>query len=36
VVPADRPSQVMLDRITAFRKTPPDAEWDAVWVALSK
>ena len=36
VVPADRPSQVMLDRIAAFRQTPPDADWDGVWVALSK
>ena len=32
----DRPSQVMLDRIAAFRKTPPAAGWDGVWVALSK
>ncbi|MFO7543262.1 MAG: adenylate/guanylate cyclase domain-containing protein [Thiobacillus sp.] len=36
VVPADRPSQVMLDRITAFRQAPPEAGWDGVWVALSK
>jgi hypothetical protein len=36
VAPADRPSQVMLDRIAAFRQTPPDADWDGVWVALSK
>jgi len=36
VVPADRPSQVMLDRIAAFRETPPEADWDGVWVALSK
>ncbi len=32
----DRPSQVMLERIAAFRQTPPEAGWDAVWVALSK
>ncbi len=36
IVPSDRPSQVMLDRITAFRVTPPEAGWDGVWVALSK
>ena len=36
VVPADRPSQVMLDRIAAFRQTPQEADWDGVWVALSK
>lgn len=36
VVPADRPSQVMLDRIADFRQTPPEADWDGVWVALSK
>jgi class 3 adenylate cyclase len=34
--PGDRPSQVMLERIEAFRKTPPEAGWDGVWVALSK
>jgi adenylate cyclase len=36
LAPADRPSQVMLDRIAAFRKTPPAAGWDGVWIALSK
>jgi len=36
VVPADHPSQVMLDRIVAFRQAPPDVDWDGVWVALSK
>ncbi len=35
-VPADRPSQVMLDRIAAFRESPPEDGWDGVWVALSK
>ena len=35
-VPADKPSQVMLDRVAAFRDAPPDAEWDGVWVAVSK
>jgi adenylate cyclase len=34
--PGDRPSQVMLARIAAFRKTPPEAGWDGVWVAVSK
>ena len=33
---ADRPSQVMLDRIAAFRESPPEADWDGVWVAVSK
>jgi adenylate cyclase len=36
VVPADRPSQVMLDRIAAFRQEPPEVGWDGVWVAASK
>ena len=36
IVPSDRPSQVMLERIAAFRNTPPDAGWDGVWVAMSK
>jgi adenylate cyclase len=36
LAPADRPSQVMLDRIAAFRQTPPAAGWDGVWIALSK
>jgi adenylate cyclase len=34
--PGDRPSQAMLERIAAFRQTPPEAGWDGVWVALSK
>lgn len=36
ILPGDRPSQVMLERIEAFRQTPPEAGWDGVWVALSK
>jgi adenylate cyclase len=32
----DRPSQVFLDRIAAFRQSPPEADWDGVWVAESK
>ncbi|MBT9568985.1 MAG: HAMP domain-containing protein [Thiobacillus sp.] len=36
LVASDRPSQVMLDRVAAFRKTPPEAGWDGVWVAVSK
>ncbi|MBT9541166.1 adenylate/guanylate cyclase domain-containing protein, partial [Thiobacillus sp.] len=34
--PGDHPSQVMLERIAAFRQTPPVAGWDGVWVAVSK
>jgi adenylate cyclase len=34
--PGDKPSQVMLERIAAFRQTPPEAGWDGVWVAGSK
>ncbi|ODU04783.1 MAG: adenylate/guanylate cyclase [Thiobacillus sp. SCN 63-1177] len=34
--PGDRPSQVMLERIEAFRQVPPEAGWDGVWVAASK
>ena len=36
ILPGDRPSQVMLERIAAFRQTPPEAGWDGVWVAVSK
>lgn len=36
VEPKDQPSQVMLERIAAFRQKPPEAGWDGVWVALSK
>ena len=35
-MPGDRPAQVMLERIAAFRLSPPEAGWDAVWVAGSK
>lgn len=34
--PGDKPSQVMLERIAAFRHTPPETGWDGVWVAGSK
>jgi len=34
--PGDQPSQVMLERIAAFRQTPPETGWDGVWVAASK
>ena len=36
IEPKDQPSQVMLERVAAFRQAPPGAEWDGVWVALSK
>ncbi len=36
IEPEDQPSQVMLERIAAFRQAPPEAGWDGVWVALSK
>jgi adenylate cyclase len=36
IAPTDRPSQVMLERIAAFRLAPPAADWDGVWIALSK
>lgn len=36
IEPKDQPSEVMLARIAAFRQSPPGAEWDGVWVALSK
>lgn len=36
IAPADRPSQVMLERIAAFRQAPPAAGWDGVWIAPSK
>ncbi|MEW5966843.1 MAG: adenylate/guanylate cyclase domain-containing protein [Pseudomonadota bacterium] len=34
--PGDQPSQVMLERIAAFRQMPPETGWDGVWVAGSK
>jgi adenylate cyclase len=36
IEPKDQPSQVMLERIEAFRQTPPGVGWDGVWVAVSK
>lgn len=36
ILPKDRPSQAMLERIAAFRQAPPEAGWDGVWVAVSK
>lgn len=36
IIPADRPSQVFLERIDAFRREPPAEDWDGVWIALSK
>jgi adenylate cyclase len=34
--PGDRPSQVFLDRVASFRRTPPPADWDGTWTASSK
>jgi adenylate cyclase len=36
VVPEDRPSQVFLDRVAAFKQAPPAKDWDGTWIALSK
>ncbi|MGB9129504.1 MAG: adenylate/guanylate cyclase domain-containing protein [Thiobacillus sp.] len=36
IEPKDQPSQVMLERVAAFRQASPGVEWDGVWVALSK
>jgi len=36
LVPGDRPSQAMLDRIAGFRQTPPATDWEGVWVAAGK
>jgi adenylate cyclase len=35
-VPDDHPSQVFLERITAFRQSPPARDWNGVWVATHK
>ena len=35
-VPDDRPSQAFLERIAAFRASPPPSDWDGVWVATHK
>jgi len=32
----DPPSKVFLERIESFRKSPPTADWDGVWVATHK
>ena len=32
----DRPSRVFLERIAAFRNSPPPSGWDGVWVATHK
>jgi adenylate cyclase len=29
--PADRPSQLYLERCEIYRKNPPPADWDGVW-----
>lgn len=34
--PGDKPSQVMVERIAAFRQAPPESGWDGEWVAASK
>jgi len=36
LLPEDPPSAAFLERIGTFRETPPAADWDGVWVALSK
>jgi len=36
IEPKDQPSQVMLERVAAFRQAPPGVDWDGVWVASSK
>ncbi|MEW6132178.1 MAG: adenylate/guanylate cyclase domain-containing protein [Pseudomonadota bacterium] len=36
LLPGDRPSQVFLERIAAFRANPPLPGWDGVWIATSK
>lgn len=36
IEPKDQPSQVMLERVAAFRQASPETGWDGVWVALSK
>ncbi len=35
-LPGDRPAEVMLRRVDAFRRTPPAAGWDGVWIAAGK
>ncbi len=35
-IPGDPPSHVFLERIESFRKSPPAADWDGVWVATHK
>lgn len=35
-VPSDPPSNVFLERIESFRKSPPPPGWDGVWVATHK
>jgi adenylate cyclase len=35
-LPGDRPSAAFLERIKAFRETPPAPDWGGVWVAPGK
>jgi hypothetical protein len=36
ITPGDPPSQVLLERATALRDTPPPDGWDGVWEMRSK
>jgi len=36
ITPDDGPSRAFLERIEAFRQTPPGDDWSGVWVAESK
>lgn len=36
MVPNDGPSQIYVDRCTAFIQSPPPADWDGVYVMKTK
>ncbi len=36
VMPSDQPSRVLLERIEAFKQSPPSMDWDGVWIATHK
>ena len=36
IAPGDNPARTLLARVEAFRNAPPTADWDGVWVAVSK
>ena len=36
LAPRDRPSRIFFDRCRYFQTSPPDAEWDGIWIMQEK